>query len=228
MLIMLADDEPSIHSVVKRILDDAGYELCVAYDGVEAISVWERDKPDLIILDVMMPRLDGFQVCKALRDKGCMTPILFLSAKGDLVDKGVGFTSGGDDYLVKPFSPEELLMRIKAHLRQHDRFTQREQQVMQVGTLQINTRRRQVTNDGNEIMLTPKEYEILEFLAQCKGEIVTREQLIRKVWGDEFVGETSSVSVFMRRIREKIETDPSHPVLLKTVRNVGYMMGSEE
>lgn len=225
MKILLADDEQSIHAVVKRILDDAGHELSIATDGVEVFELIEREKPDLLILDVMMPRMDGFQVCRKLRADGFVPPILFLSAKGDIVDKAVGFEAGGDDYLVKPFSPEELLMRINAHLRQLDRVTQHEMQTLQVESLLINTSRREVFNNGVEVVLTPKEYAILVLLIQCKGEIVTREQLIREVWGDEFVGETSGVAVFIRRIREKIEADPSRPVLIRTVRNGGYILG---
>jgi two-component system response regulator VicR len=222
---MLADDEQSIRVLVERIVTDAGYTFCYAADGPEVFDIIARERPDLLLLDVMMPGMSGFTVCTQLRDKGYLLPIIIVSAKGDIVDKGVGFAAGADDYLVKPFSPEELTMRIQAHLRQLERLAQTQDHTLSVGPLVIDVRRHRISNNGREVVMTPKEFAILHFLMQCAGEIVTREQLIREVWGEDFVGETSSIAVFIRKIREKIEPDPSHPALLKTVRNVGYILG---
>jgi two-component system response regulator VicR len=173
----------------------------------------------------MMPKMDGFHVCAQLRDQGVRVPIIFLSAKGDIVDKGVGFSAGADDYLVKPFSPDELLMRIKAHLRQFERVSEMPLAPLCEGSIEIDPRRHRVSRNGREIAFTPKEFQILAYLAQHRLEIVTRQQLTREVWGEDFVGETSSIAVFIRKIREKIEDDPSHPSLLRTMRNVGYIFG---
>jgi two-component system response regulator VicR len=223
MKVMLADDEISIQTLVQRIVEDGGYEFCLAADGMEVFDVLDVQQPDLLILDVMMPRIDGFQVCRKLREQGVRIPIIFLSAKGDIVDKGVGFSAGGDDYMVKPFSAEELLMRIHAHLRQYDRIAAVQQGSIIEGNLEIDLKRYRVLINGEELPFTPKEFQILAYLAQHKAEIVTREQLIQQVWGEEFIGETSSVAVFIRKIREKIEVDPSHPALIKTLRNAGYI-----
>lgn len=226
MKVLLADDELSMQALVRRIVEDDGFEFCAVDNGNEVFAAAASEKPDIILLDVMMPGMDGFHVCSVLRDRGFLVPIIILSAKGDTVDKAVGFSSGADDYLVKPFSPEELLMRIKAHLRQRDRLGS-QPQVIREGELEIDQKKHLVFVKGKEVAFTPKEFGILAFLATHKGEIVTREQLIEEVWGEEYIGETSSVAVFIRKIREKIETDPSHPRLLRTLRNVGYIFGLE-
>jgi len=227
MKILLADDEPSIQSVVKEIVEDGGYEFCSALDGNAVFGVVEDEKPNLIILDVMMPKLDGFRVCRALREQGVALPIIILSAKGDIVDKSVGFEVGADDYLVKPFSPEELLMRIRAHLRQHDRITAIQSPILKTHDLQIDTTKYRLTKKGVDISVTPKEFLILVYLVQHRGEIVTRKQLIKEIWGEDFIEEMSSVAVFIRKLREKIEEDPSHPKLIKTVRNAGYIFSED-
>ena len=223
--ILLADDEPSMRKLVQRIVEDGGWDFCAANDGAEAFELINSEHPDLIILDVMMPKMDGFHVCNQLREQGVRVPIIFLSAKGDIVDKGVGFSAGGDDYLVKPFSPDELLMRIKAHLRQFERVSEIPLVPLREGSIEIDPRRHRVLRDGQEVPFTPKEFQILVHLAQHRNEIVTRAQLTREVWGEDFFGETSSIAVFIRKIREKIEDDPSHPRLLRTMRNVGYIFG---
>lgn len=224
--ILLADDEPSIQNLIRRIVVGGGYGFCCAADGEEAIDVYEQEQPDLVILDVMMPKLDGFQVCRALRGKGAIVPILFLTAKGDIADKGAGFNVGGDDYLVKPFDPEELLLRIHAHLKRNERIMPKQQgdSVMLEG-IEFDTKRHRVTIEEKRVDFTPKEFQILFLLASHPGEVFTREQLIEAVWGEEFVGETSSLPVFIRKIREKIEEDPSHPVYLQTAWRSGYRFG---
>ncbi|MDR1184361.1 MAG: response regulator transcription factor [Coriobacteriales bacterium] len=225
MRILFADDEPSMRKLVQRVLEDGDYEFCLAENGAEVFSLVATEHPDLIILDVMMPRMDGYHVCAQLREQGVRVPIIFLSAKGDIVDKGVGFSAGGDDYLVKPFSPDELLMRVKAHLRQFERVSESAASSIREGTIEIDLRRHRVLRNEREVPFTPKEFEILSYLAQHRSEIVTREQLTREIWGENYAGEIASVAVFIRKIREKIEEDPSHPLLLRTLRNIGYIFG---
>lgn len=222
MKILVVDDEESIRKLVGRIVVDDGYEACYASDGIEALRVYTREQPDLIVLDVMMPGLNGFEVCERLRDLGATSPIIFLSAKGDIIDQGTGFGAGGDDYIAKPFSPKELSLRIRARLQQHARAGRA---VTCDGTAQkfiFNEKRHQVIVRGEIINLTPKEFQILALLVRHPGEVFTREQIIKEAWGDEYVGETTSVAVFIRKIREKIEEDPSHPKFLQTVWHVGY------
>lgn len=226
MKIMLADDEINIHTLVHRIADDDGYDFIAAFDGAEAIKVVEEEQPDILILDVMMPRLDGFQVCRKIRAAGITVPIIFLSAKGDIVDKGVGFEAGGDDYLVKPFSPEELSMRISAHLRrQQNAASTVRAEVIEYGDLKIDSKKRKVFKRGVAIDLTPKEFDIFAIFAGSEGEIFTREQLTVQVWGEEYAGETLGIAVYIRRIREKIEDNPSKPSYIQTVWREGYRFG---
>lgn len=224
--ILLADDEPSMQNLIRRLVTGAGHGFCCASDGEEAVRVYEREQPDLLILDVMMPKLDGFQVCRKLRAAGAIVPIVFLTAKGDITDKSAGFNVGGDDYLVKPFDPEELLLRIDAHLKRNERIVPKQQEDSVVlGGWEFDTKRYRVVFEGKRIDFTPKEFQILFLLASHPGEVFTREQLIEAVWGEEFVGETSSLPVFIRKIREKIEKDPSHPDHLQTAWRSGYRFG---
>jgi two-component system response regulator VicR len=207
------------------MITDAGYEFSYAEDGIKALSVAEKSKPDLIILDVMMPQMDGFTTCRKLREKGITAPIIFLSAKGDIVDKGIGFEAGGDDYLVKPFDPRELLMHIEAHLRraQMAPHTKGEQAaVLRIGRFMLDSGRFRAAKDNQQLMLTVKEFRILYTLASNYGMVISREQLVEAVWGREFVGETSSITVFIKKLREKIEDDPSEPQFIQTVWGLGY------
>ena len=226
MRILLADDERRIHSIVSRIADDEGYELVSAFDGTQALAVFEESAPDLVILDVMMPRMDGFQVCRKLRERGAIVPVIFLSAKGDIVDKGVGFDAGGDDYMVKPFSPEELAMRIAAHLRRQKRTLDvAREDVVELDDLCVDVRKRKVLKRGIPVDMSPKEFDILALLAVNKGDILTREQLTVQIWGEEYAGETLGVAVYIRRIRAKIEDNPSKPRYVQTVWREGYRFG---
>ena len=226
MKILLADDEQRIHSIVSRIADDEGYELLSAFDGAQVLAAFEQEAPDLVILDVMMPRMDGFQVCRKLRERGAIVPVIFLSAKGDIVDKGVGFDAGGDDYMVKPFSPEELAMRIAAHLRRQKRTLDvAREDVVELGDLCVDVRKRKVFKRGVAVDMSPKEFDILALLAVNKGDILTREQLTVQIWGEEYAGETLGVAVYIRRIREKIEDNPSKPRYVQTVWREGYRFG---
>lgn len=223
--VMLADDEMPMHTIVKRICRDEGFELISAYDGSEAVSIFQAKHPDLLILDVMMPRMDGFSVCRRLRELGEKAPVLFLSAKGDIVDKGVGFDAGGDDYIVKPFSPEELAMRIRAHLRRQERDASAVPETIEYEGLSIDVLHRKVIKDSRNVELTPKELDILTILACRRGEIITREQLTVEIWGEDYAGEILGVAVYIRRIREKIEDDPSKPRFVQTVWREGYRFG---
>lgn len=230
MKILLVDDEPSIERALRTLVEDAGYEFVYAEDGYQALRVVETEKPDLIVMDVMMPRLDGFAACRELRVRGVTAPIIFLSAKGDIVDKGVGFAAGGDDYMVKPFDPRELLMHIEAHLRRASMGAApvvEPGEVLQVGTLVLDTGRFRLTKAGEHIPLTPKEFKILFALASRPGIVLSREQLVEEVWGKEFVGETSSITVFIKKLRSKIEDDPAEPRIIQTVWGIGYKLEPE-
>jgi two-component system response regulator VicR len=223
--IMLADDEESMQLLVKSIVTGRGYFFCCVGDGPAVFEMFARENPDLLILDVMMPEMDGFQVCRLLREQGALAPIIFLSARGDIVDKSVGFNAGGDDYLVKPFSTQELLLRIDAHLRRQQRIVPELEKNFTIGDLSFDIKRKKVSIKKKPVELTPKEYMILVLLASHPGEIFTREQLTEAIWGKEYVGETTSIAVFIRRIREKIETDPSKPIYVQTVWRAGYRFG---
>lgn len=228
MKVMLADDEQGIHTLVEHIVRKDGYEFCCAFDGEQALDVFEKEHPDLVVLDIMMPNLNGFEVCARLREQSINVPIIFLTAKGDIVDKSVGFNAGADDYLVKPFTPQELSLRIAALMRRYtpERKKGYTADYIKYEDIEIDVKRRRVTVRGNVVELTPKEFHVLFMLASNPGVVFTRDQLIHDVWGPEYVGETSSITVFIRRIREKIEKDPSNPKYLQTVWHVGYRFGS--
>lgn len=236
--ILLADDERSLCDALEIILEDAGYEVCVAHDGREAVEVFAREQPDLAILDVMMPRLDGFEVVEKIREMRPAMPVLILSAKGDIVDKRRGFHLGADDYVVKPFDDDEIILRIEALLRraalggegaaEGEKTPTTSRQLMQpvtLGDLVIDPRRCEVTVAGKAVALTPKEFQILALLADHPGEVFTNEELVETIWGKEYAGEAISIPVYIRRIRLKIEKDPSRPEYLKTVWRFGYKLG---
>lgn len=232
MKIMLADDEESIRVLVEHIVTEDGYDFCYAADGYEALTVFEEEQPDLLILDVMMPKLNGFDVCTKLREQGVTTPIIILSAKGDIVDKSVGFRAGANDYLVKPFSSMELSLRIEALLRWKNPKTNyvvglEPKDTYKIGDLEICFKRFEVRKRGKIVDLTPKEYKIVSYMASHPGEVFSRERLIDHVWGENYVGESTSIAVFIRKIREKIEDEPSKPKYLQTVWGMGYKFGEK-
>lgn len=227
MRILLVDDEASIERVVSRMILDAGYEFSWAEDGFEALAVADREKPDLVIMDVMMPKMDGFATCRELRSRGVDVPVIFLSAKGDIVDKGVGFRAGGDDYLTKPFDPRELLMHIEAQLRRVHMAQAAmlpSSEVVRVGCFTLDMAKFRVTKGDARLSLTPKEFKIFHTLAANPGVVLSKEQLVEAAWGKEFVGETSSITVFIKKLREKVEDDPSDPRVIQTVWGVGYRL----
>lgn len=224
MKIMLVDDERSIKMAVEYIVRENGYDFTYVNNGLEALEVFTKESPDLLILDVMLPGLDGFAICEKIRSFSDV-PIIFLSAKGDIVDKGIGFKMGGDDYLVKPFSSMELDFRIKALLRRPhlvDEESAHSDEVLKIGDLEIRLHEYEVYHKGAKVDLTSKEFEVLAYLAKHRGQVFTREQLLDRIWGLDFEGDTNTVTVFIRRIREKIEADPAKPEYILTVWGVGY------
>lgn len=225
--IMLVDDDESLHVLIRRIVEEIGYDFCSAMCGEEGLTMLSAEKPDLLLLDVMMPGMNGFDVCLRMREEGRRIPIIFLSAKGDIVDKSIGFKAGGDDYVVKPFSSDELLLRIEAHLRRHRDDLAFAKAVSRegsnhTGNLEILFNQYEVRLRGEHVDLTSKEFEILALLAANPGQVFTRGQIYEHIWGSKSEVDESSITVFMRKIREKIEDNPSQPKYLLTVWRVGY------
>lgn len=230
MKIMLVDDESSISKLICGLVCDAGYEFCYAENGAEALGMAQAESPDLIVMDVMMPEMDGFMTCHAMRQKGITAPVIFLSAKGDIVDKGIGFQVGGDDYMTKPFDPRELMMHIEAHLRRSKMSAQAyapKNDMIAVGRFVIDSRQFRITKQEQPVKLTPKEFKIFKALAENPGEVFSKEQLVETAWGREFVGETQSVTVFIKKLRSKIEDDPSDPRIIETVWGIGYRLNPD-
>lgn len=231
MKILIVDDEERMVKLLDGMLAKAGYEVRVARDGVEALDIAPKEQPDLVIMDVMLPRLDGYATCRRLRETGVNVPIIFLSAKGDIVDKGVGFQAGGDDYMTKPFDPRELLMHIEAHLRRANYFNAEKQQgepdVIVAGRITIDEEHFIAKKDGEEISLTPKEFKILLVLAKNAGAVVSKNQIVESAWGNEYVGATTSITVFIKKLREKIEDDPADPRIIQTVWGIGYRLNAD-
>ena len=223
--IMLIDDDAGIAKAMSTLIEDAGYRFVHVADGYEALGVIEAEQPDLIVLDVMMPRMDGFTTCRKVRELGVRAPIIFLSAKGDIVDKGVGFDAGGDDYMTKPFDPRELMMHIDAQIRranmQQQSPTPQEGPIV-IGRILLDVPQHRFEKDGTTIRLTPKEFKVMCTLAENPGVVFTKEQLTEAGWGPDFVGETNSITVLMKKLRSKVEDDPSNPKIIETVWGIGY------
>lgn len=224
--ILLADDEESMKNVVEHIVEDGGHEFLYAKNGAEALVLFDRHAPDLVILDVMMPDVNGFDACDSIRQRDQNVPIMFMSAKGDIVDKSIGFKMGCDDYLVKPFSPAELALRIEALLRRRDparsSVPAAAGTVIEVGDLVLSLGNYEATKGGRSLDLTAKEFEILAFMASHPGQVFTRDQLFQNVWGEDSASDANTITVFIRKIREKVEDDPSKPCYVLTVWGVGY------
>ncbi|MDP2918882.1 MAG: response regulator [Dehalococcoidia bacterium] len=224
--ILVVEDDANLLETLKYNLRKEGYDVLTATDGAEAIDTAVREKPDLVILDVMLPVIDGFEVCSVLR-RNMTVPILMLTAKAEEVDKVVGLEIGADDYMTKPFSLRELIARVRAMLRRVRMIepSPPEHPVINIGPMEIDTARHVVTLDGTSLEFTPKEYDLLVFLARNKGLVFSREQLLEKVWGYDYAGETRTVDVHVRWLRQKIESNPSQPLHLVTVRGAGYKLG---
>jgi two-component system, OmpR family, response regulator ResD len=221
--VLVVDDEPAIGDVVSRYLERAGYDTCVAHDGPEALELAGAASPDLVVLDVMLPGIDGLEVLRQLRNGSPRPSVILLTAKGEHSDRIDGLQRGADDYVVKPFSPAELVARVDAVLRRSQPEPEQASPIVFDG-LEIDPVGRRVTVDGDEVQLTVREYELLLFLASHPGQVFSREQLMEAVWQFAFYTDTSTVTVHIRRLRSKIERDPSDPTRLQTVWGVGYRL----
>jgi DNA-binding response OmpR family regulator len=219
--ILVVDDEPTLVATVKYNLEREGYSVDTATDGESALDKARRGRPDLVILDVMLPVIDGFEVCRLLR-REMNVPIIMLTAKTEEVDRVVGLEIGADDYVTKPFSMRELMARVKALLRRSTAEASEQRETLSSGDVEIDLRRREASRAGERLLLKPKELELLTFFLENRGRAFTREQLLDQVWGYDFVGGTRTVDVHVNWLRQKIEVEPAKPTRLVTVRGTGY------
>jgi two-component system alkaline phosphatase synthesis response regulator PhoP len=224
--IMVVDDEKNIVELVKYNLEKEGYEVLTAYDGLEAVDLARADHPDLIILDIMLPGQGGLEVCRILR-KETKIPIIMATAKGEEIDKILGLELGADDYVTKPFSPRELVARVKAVLRRTSSKSEEKDELI-FDDLAINLIKHEVRVRNREVDLKPKEFDLLKLLSTNPGKVFTRDFLLEQLWGYDYLGDTRTVDVHMRRLRQKIERDASSPRFLKTVHGIGYKFVFEE
>lgn len=227
--IAIVEDEQNIVELVKYNLDREGYRTISANNGRKGLDLVKQELPDLVILDLMMPEMDGLTVCKQLRadqqTKGI--PIIILTAKSEEADRVLGLEMGADDYVTKPFSPRELVARVRAVLRRSGNVGEDEPEIIEIGEIKMDLRQHLVKVRGEEVELTPKEFDFLKLLLVNPGRAFTREFLLEHLWGYEYFGDTRTVDVHVRRLRQKIETDPADPVYLETVRGVGYRFRGE-
>lgn len=224
--ILVVDDEKNIVDILRFNLEREGYTVSCAYDGKEGLRLAREAAPDLILLDVMLPYMDGFEVCRSLREEGNGVPIIMITAREGETDKVLGLELGADDYITKPFSVRELLARVKANMR---RAVSAEaapprtgENTLQRGAIVIDLARHAVFKDGRELELTQREYELIKFLASAPGKVVSREELMTEVWQYDYYGDLRAVDVAVRRLREKIEDNPAEPSCVMTKRGVGY------
>ena len=230
--ILVVDDEKPIADILQFNLIKEGYTVICAYDGEEALEKVEEQQPDLMLLDIMLPKRDGMEVCREIRKKYDF-PIIMLTAKGSEIDKVLGLEMGADDYVTKPFSTRELIARVKANMRRLNVVAQVEEPVeasnnITVGSLTIQPDAYLVLKRGEAIELTHREFELLHYLAKHIGQVMTREHLLQTVWGYDYFGDVRTVDVTIRRLREKIEDNPSHPTWIVTRRGVGYYLRNPE
>ena len=230
--ILVVDDEKPIADILQFNLIKEGYTVICAYDGEEALEKVEEQQPDLMLLDIMLPKRDGMEVCREIRKKYDF-PIIMLTAKGSEIDKVLGLEMGADDYVTKPFSTRELIARVKANMRRLNvsrqvEEVQEETNEIQIGALTIQPDAYIVMKRDEAIELTHREFELLHYLAKHVGQVMTREHLLQTVWGYDYFGDVRTVDVTIRRLREKIEDNPSHPMWIVTRRGVGYYLRSPE
>lgn len=223
-LIYIADDELNIRRLVAFALKDSGFETAEFPDGAQLLRAVNQRVPDAVVLDWMMPQPDGLAVCRTLRESPATrsVPILMLTARGEEIDRVLGLEIGADDYIVKPFSVKELCARVKAVLRRSRRQEAEEEKVLTSGNLAVDISRHMVKKDGAPVELTAKEFDLLVMLMKNRGKVLTRDTLLDKVWGVEYYGDTRTVDVHVRYLRQKVENNPEVPVYIQTVRGVGY------
>ena len=223
--ILIAEDDPSTARLLGAIVKRAGYEPLIAADGVQALELLDHNQIDLLLCDVMMPRMDGFTLTRTIRESGSMLPILMLTAKDMPQDKHTGFIVGTDDYMTKPFSPSELVARVKAHLERYQRLVgsaRKINDVIEIRGLKIDKTARRVYVDGEEKAFTTKEFDLLTFLAENPNRVYKKDELFREIWDLESVGDIATVTVHIKKIREKIEKNTSKPEYIETIWGVGY------
>lgn len=227
--ILVVDDEAHIIELISYNLTTAGYKVITASNGIDAVKMAKEEKPRLILLDLMIPGMDGFDVCKEVRGNKELknTSIIMLTAKGEEFDKILGLELGADDYITKPFSVRELLARVKAVIRRVGNIKE-ENDIFSACNLKVNFERREVLIGNNKVDLTLKEFELLDILIKNRGKILTRDTLLDKIWGYEYIGETRTVDVHIRYIRKKIEEDDKNPKFIETIRGVGYRFNPNE
>ena len=219
--ILVVDDEKPIVDIIKFNLEKEGYKVTASYDGEDALNRIKSGNFDMVLLDVMLPKIDGFSVCKKVREFSDV-PIIMITAKADEVDKVLGLELGADDYITKPFGIRELIARIRANLRRTALSSAQDGKVLKAGALTLNPETFEVKKNGKVIELTVREYELLKFLMSQKGQVFSREELLEKVWDYEYYGDIRTVDVTVRRLREKIEDNPSEPTFILTKRGIGY------
>jgi two-component system, OmpR family, response regulator VicR len=227
--VLIVEDEKDIADAISEYLKREGIATGWVSNGKDALDELKNSRWDLVLLDIMLPSLDGFEVCRRARMSGINVPILFLTARGDDVDQVLGLGLGADDYIVKPFSRVALTARVKAHLRRYRDYTGGAkffpEEHLKIGGLEVDFAACQVWLNNEVLSLTAKEFELLQYFTLNRGRVLTREQIFSQVWGEDFFGDDNTVTVHIRRLREKIEEDPSAPKLLKTVRGLGYRFG---
>lgn len=227
--VLIAEDEKPISDIIKFNLEKEGYEIITAYDGEDALKKALNEQLELIILDIMLPSMDGFEICKRVREKSSV-PIIMVTAKEEEVDKILGLELGADDYITKPFSIRELVARVKANVRRQEmniNADQQEKEIIKNKDLSIDLKKYEVKKGSTSIDLTVREFELLKFLAKQKDQVFSREQLLERVWGYEYYGDIRTVDVTVRRLREKVEDDSSNPTYIMTKRGVGYYFKGE-
>ena len=229
--VLIVDDEKSIVDILKFNLEKSEYKTICAYDGKEALKLAREMNPDLILLDVMLPYMDGFEVCKALRSEGSAIPIIMITAREQETDKVLGLELGADDYITKPFSVRELLARVKANMRrlpvQESAPIEKSGNVIEFKDIIIDFDRHTVFKGGSALELTQREYELIKFLASNPGRVISRKELMSEVWQYDYYGDLRAVDVAVRRLREKLEDHPAEPVYVMTKRGVGYYFSEE-
>ena len=221
--ILIIEDEENILEAVKYTLTQEGYDVFTSVDGEDGLEKAQEIKPDLVLLDVMLPKMDGFEVCRILR-KDLEMPVFMISAKAEEIDRVVGLEMGADDYITKPFSMRELVVRVRNSLRRAALNPQVDElEILKFGELEIHLTSHMAIVSGEEVSMKPKEFDLLYLLASHKGRAFTRDQILQRLWDDEYIGDVRTVDVHVRWIREKIEVNPSRPEKLVTIRGVGYL-----